>query len=168
MNLDHEIETRAALFDASEQAYQSLVEQGYPEEDVHRISVCYDAAALMAQQMTEIGYVAEHELRVSSELGEHSFVRVGVPGSGKEVIADPTWMQFLRSNSGHHAPRSLIGTRGEVAHLAQTAGVNPAAVDYWTGDLPKGDPELIRQGNVQAEANADSIDDLWDKFMQAV
>lgn len=161
--------TRDDIEAASEVAYDQLADRlGYDREEIHRISVCFDASAIMVGSLVETN--ATHETYVSPELGEHSLVASKQPG-GEDLIGDSTWQQFLKP--GIHAdasmPKTLVGTRSEVAARAIGYGVKPEAVGFWLGTHAKVDHDALRQTSREMAAAARRADEegKWEAFMEA-
>jgi hypothetical protein len=159
--------TRADLLDASEVAYDTLATKlGYDRDEIHRISVCFDASAIMVGSLVETN--SQHETYASPELGEHSFV-ASPQRSGEDLIGDSTWQQFLQPGAPRHAsmPKTLVGTRSEVAARAIGYGVKPEAAGFWLGTHPKVDHETLRQVSRETAAAAQRADDegKWEAFM---
>jgi hypothetical protein len=162
-----QVDAASAIFLAGEHAYSELVERGYPEDEIHKIALCYDASAIMVGKLTEWGYSARHEVYVSPSLGEHSIASVS--DHTGETIGDATWQQFLADRSGDtsHMPKMLVGNRESVAAQAAAYAVNPDALDFWRGVLQRRDPKQQRQINAEAARAADTAADqgLWEAFM---
>lgn len=159
----------SAIFEAGERAYAALTREGYPEAEVHRMSLCYDAAALMVGALTDAGYKASHDIYANPIAGEHSTVSVQDPYKG-EVIADPTWQQFLPSTiDGSNMPKVLVGPRSAVTAQARIFGVRPEALGFWQGAMPKTNPVSNAQANREAAVAATQAADAgkWEKFMAA-
>lgn len=161
--------TREDLLGASEVAYDTIADHlGYDRESIHKISVCFEASAIMVGSLVRTN--AQHETYVSPELGEHSLVTASQHG-GEDLIGDSTWQQFLRPDiqSTAHMPKTLVGTRSEVAARALGYGAKPEAAGFWLGTHPKVDHTALREANKVAAAAEQRADDegKWEAFMDA-
>lgn len=161
--------TRDDLVGASEIAYDVLADRlGYDREEIHRISVCFDASAIMVDSLVETN--ARHETYVSPELGEHSLVATMQP-NGQDLIGDSTWQQFLRPGLQPDAtmPKTLVGTRPEVASRAIAYGAKPEAAGFWLGTHARVDHEALRRANRDAAAADEraEAEGKWETFMEA-
>lgn len=160
--------SRDDLIGASEIAYDTLADRlGYDRDEIHRMSVCFNASAIMVGSLVETN--ATHETYVSPELGEHSFV-ASAQVNGQDLIGDSTWQQFLKPGVDHTAmPKTLVGTRSEVASRAIAYGAKPEAAGFWLGTHMKVDHETLRQANADAAAARQRAEDegKWEAFMEA-
>jgi hypothetical protein len=160
--------TREDLISASETAYDTLADRlGYDREEIHRISVCFDASAIMVNSLVDTN--ARHETYVSPELGEHSLVAT-TQSNGQDIIGDSTWQQFLKPGVDPTTiPKTLVGTRSEVASRAIAYGAKPEAAGFWLGTHVKVDHEALRKTNramADAARRADE-EGKWEAFMEA-
>lgn len=101
-------------------------------EEAHKLAVCQTAAELMVGAMEDMGYQARVESRrVWSARQGHNYPVIDAgKGRKNEVIADPTWQQFLL-DPPEDAPRVLVGTRREVIEQAKAYGVDSRTAKVW-------------------------------------
>jgi len=70
----------------------------------------------------------EVETRYGWEVDEHRYIKSSI----SDVIADPTWKQFIpESMRGNALPDILIGDRDYIAHFAGSFGVSEANQLLW-------------------------------------
>ena len=128
-----DLQTSDWLSTAIEQGYQDLSElYGYPFEIVHRMPVCRKMAA-----MTVYRLLFDHDFdaattdeRPAWRVDGHGYLVF--PQNDIEIIADPTWQQFLgAADLDPNLPKALVGPRDEVATRACLAGVALFNLPLW-------------------------------------
>lgn len=156
---------RRDIQQAADLAYCELgAAKNIDAEQVHRLSVCYEASKSMVRALSEKGYDSAHRILVGQR-GEHSLVSVS-NGEG-EIWADPTWQQFLPPERKElDLPKVLIGSLGSLAAQAQSYGTDPQALSIWDYSALR-NPQDMERANRQAEQAADRATTAgnWQKFM---
>lgn len=161
--------TRSNILAASEAAYRLLVEKGgYSTEEVHRLSVCHQATALMVNSLLDNGHRVEHEIRSGWTVTEHSYVVLNTcTGDEDEIVIDPTWQQFLpKDKVTIDIPKVLIGTRDSVIEQARRFGVDELTTQLWQKQGIKMTVKQQKQVDLEAKRAADraEADGAWERF----
>lgn len=158
---------RNNVLSASENAYKALAEKTYGADEIHRLGVCYEITALMVASLLDNGYLVEHEIRSGWTVPEHSYVALDT-GQGGEIIADPTWQQFLpKSKATADMPKVLMGTRDDVMGQARHFGVDEPTTKLWQKQGIKMTVAQQKFADLKAKQAADIAEEngAWDRFM---
>ena len=151
---------------ATEQAYASLVESGLPAGEVHRLAVCTEIGIKTVGHLLTQGYDAKLEIRQAEWVGQHSFIAL-FTRDGEEILADPTWQQFLPIIKRHEGlPKVLVGSRSDIIAQAKDYGVGEPALSLWHYDGPpmsqEEHQEADRAATIAAEEAAEKGE--WERF----
>lgn len=119
---------------AADHAYLTIAQEWQlpSHEGVHKMRVCHRASELMVERLAERGHSAAVENRGGWTVDEHSYPVLD-GAEGEEIIADPSWLQFVNSNMiSKGTPKVLVGTRSQVIDTLRSHGVyDEATLALW-------------------------------------
>lgn len=119
-------------------------------EGAHRLPICFVAAEILVNELTEKGFEAEHLISVSATKGQHSLILIRNLGYG--TIIDQAWKQFLpqKLRQSSTAPNVLIGSAHTIVKKVQNHGVHKDDLAFWNTNNLKSFQE-IRNADLIAE-----------------
>jgi hypothetical protein len=119
---------------------------------------CRTVSAMMLAELQNSGLdTARVETRYGWEVDEHRYVVV--PTEDEDVIADPTWLQFVPHESLYTVlPKVLIATREDVVNFVARCGVSKPNQQLWA---PRGSHAQPERPLIPAERIARAYDESY-------